>query len=171
MGKYDIVIGNLSAAPPEEPAYQSKIDALKKAMKAADTHTPETLAREYVSTREIKEELADDLSVVQMRLTALEQMLVESVDNDEPGWGMYGAGPTTVKMPDGGSVAVQYEPTGKVEDKEAFRLWCINNGLENALQLHNATMNALVKERLLNGQPEPDGVKAYVRSKIVLRRG
>ena len=46
----------------------------------------------------LKDALTDDLSVVQERVTALEQMLVESLDADEPGWGTHGASPTTIKM-------------------------------------------------------------------------
>src|SRR3990167_2114117 len=169
--KYAGVLDGLAPLPPELPAYQQKIDALKAEMRAAETHTPESLAVEYTKVRAVKDRLADELSLVQERVTALEQMLTESLDKDEPGWGLYGASPTTVKLANGASVAVQYEPQGKVEDKEAFRQGCVENGLEKSLQLWPSTMTAIVKERLLEGQPPPAGVAAFVRAKIVLRKG
>ena len=41
-------------------------------------------------------------------------------------------------------------------------------GYENQLQLWPSRMNAIVKERLLHGEPNPDGCEAYVSTKVVL---
>jgi hypothetical protein len=117
-----------------------------------------------------KEGLTALLAEAQKRVTAYEQLLADSHDKDETGWGQYGASDNTVKLQSGQSVSVQHEPTAKVEDPEKFRLWCIANGYENALRLWPSTTNAITKERLVAGKPEPDGVKAYVYTKIVLRK-
>jgi hypothetical protein len=132
------------------------------------TYTPESMAKLYHEARTAKDHLEDVLSEVQLRLTALEQMLVASNNEDEPGWGMYGAAATTVRLPSGYSVRVEYEPVGKVEDKEAFRQWCVGHELEKSLMLWPSTTQAIVKERLLAGQEAPGGVKCFVRSKIKL---
>jgi len=46
----------------------------------------------------------------------------------------------------------------------------MENGYERQLQLHASTMNAIVKERLIAGEAEPDGCEAFARTKIVLMR-
>jgi hypothetical protein len=168
--KFAAIIGDLPNLPPDDPSYQSKIEEIKESLRT-DLLTPDAMAKEYQIVRSVKDDLNDQLSIVQMRLTAVEQLLFEAYENDEPGFGLYGAGPNTIKMRDGASVAVQMEPMGKVEDKEAFRLWCIANGYENALQLWPSTMNSLTKDRLLKGESAPEGVKAYAKPKIVWRKG
>lgn len=104
-----------------------------------------------------------------LKIEAVTQLIFKSEDDGEPGWGAYGAKANAVRLQDGTSVSVQEEPRCKVEDKEKFRQWCIQNGLENALQLWPSTMESLTRERLLKGQPEPDGVTAYRGRKLVLR--
>ncbi len=188
MGKYDAVIVGLDPEPVQDLSRQQEIELLKEEIKAGVTHTPESLGKLLKAAREGSVDfvaLDDDFKKQMMELLgedgleslrkeagkkveALEQMLAESCDRDDPGWGMYGAGPTTVRLPDGGKVAVQYEPSGKVEDKERFRLWCIANGYEQSLQLWPSTMNAIAKEKILNGEEAPDGVKVYVKTKVVL---
>jgi hypothetical protein len=167
--KYAGVLDGLQPLPPELPAYQQKIDAIKAELRQASTMLPETLAQEYAKLRAIKDNLKDDLSVVQERLTAVEQMLVESLDADEPGWGNYGATPTTVKLANGASVRVDYEPVGKVEDPDACWQWCHDNGLSRAMKLPWQTLNALVKERTLAGEPPPTGIGVFVMAKIVFK--
>jgi hypothetical protein len=169
-GKYAGVIDNLDALPVENQQYQDKIDTIKAELRPS-LSTTELLAKEYAAVRESKEELKDQLSIIQERLTAIEQILYESFDQGEDGWGDFGAGENTLRMKFGGSVSVQLEPVGKVLDKEAFRLWCIANGLENSLQLWPSTMNAIAKERCVKGEPNPDGIKVFFQPKIVWRKG
>lgn len=169
--KYQDVVQRLKPLPVEDQKYQDKVNAVKDQIRAEGTHTAESLAKLYTIFRADKERIEEELSETNKWLTAIEQMLVASHDTDEPGWGMYGAGDNTVRLPSGGSVSVQLEPIGKVVDKEAFRLWCIANGYENSLQLWPTTMNAITKNRLLEGDNEPDGVEAYFRAKVVFRKG
>ena len=188
-GKYEAVIGGLEPLPPENPSYQEKVNAYKAEISAAVVHTPESLAQVYEKIRRgtgnpidkdfletLIELLGDDgisdlKSECDKRMLAVEQMLATSHDGDEPGWGMYGANDNAVRLPGGSSISIEKEPTGKVEDKEAFRKWCIADGLENSLQLWPSTMNAIVKKRCLDGLPEPDGIKIYSKIKVVLRNG
>lgn len=188
-GKYDHIIDNYAPLPLEDPGYQEKVDAFKEEIQKNEVYTAESLAKAYRKLRNgignpidddfletLIELLGDDgihalKSVCDLRMEAYEQMLAASHNADEPGWGMYGAGDNTVKFTDGGSVSVQREPTGKVKDKEKFRLWCIENGLETQLQLWPSTMNSIVKQRCLDGLDEPDGVEIYSTRKVVLRKG
>lgn len=163
-GKYDHLLGALQPLPPEDPRRQDKINELKAAM----THDGTELARNYIELRRQKDDLKERLSDVQLQIDAYEQRLVESQEVQSGGWGDYGAKDNALRLPTGEVVRVQPEPTGKVVDKEAFRIWCVKNGYERQLQLWPSTMNALVKERLLAGEPEPDGCEAFVYNKIVL---
>ena len=191
MGKWDKIIDTLSPLPVEDEKYQDQINKIKQSITEGETHTPESLVQNYREARfgqvdftdledSFKREMIALLGVegldalqkeAQKKVTALEQLLQESNDMDEPGWGEYGASPSTIKLRDGGSLSVQWEPTGKVVDKEKFRLWCIANGLEKSLQLWPSTMNSMVKEKLEAGEPTPDGVEAHSRYKIVYRKG
>lgn len=188
-GIYEHVMDGLQPPPIEDPSQQERINNFKTKIREKEVPTATSLALDYRKLREgignpIDEDFLETLiellgdegicalkSECDMRMEAYEQMLVASHDGDEPGWGMYGASEHTVRLPDGGSVSVQREPMGKVMDKEKFRLWCIKDGLENSLQLWPSTMNAIVKKRILNGESEPDGVEAFSKTKIVLRKG
>lgn len=187
-GKYDAVIGDLEPVPVDDQRYQEKVNEYKDIIKAKAVHTAESLAQEYRELRNgtgnpidadftntLIELLGDDgisdlAKECNKRMAAYEQLLAESHDHDEPGWGMYGASDHTVKLPDGASVSIQREPTGKVVDKEAFRQWCIANGLETSLQLWPSTANSIVKDRCVNGMPAPDGIKVFALTKTVLRK-
>jgi hypothetical protein len=188
-GKYDAVIGELDPVPVDDQRAQEKINTFKEQVKAKVVHTPESLAQAYRELRQgtgnpidadftetlielLGDDGVDDLQkVINIRKMAYEQMLAESHDNDEPGWGMYGASEHGIRLPDGGSVSIQREPTGKVVDKEAFRRWCIANGLETSLQLWPSTANSIVKDRCVNGMPAPDGIKVFALTKTVLWKG
>jgi hypothetical protein len=190
VGKFDAIIGNLPELPVEDLAYQEKIDKIKEEIKSEQIQTPASLADGYAAARfgtvdlslldeDFKKQMIEMLGVngldalqkeAQKKLTAYEQLVAESWDADDPGWGMYGATPNMLRLQSGASISVQPEPKCKVEDKEAFRKWCIANGLENSLQLWPSTMESLSKERLLNGLAVPDGIRAFVRNKIVWRK-
>lgn len=118
------------------------------------------LATEYRRLRQHKELLESALSVLSLSLEAISLMVEQ---------GYEAAGLTSLKLLDGGSVSSQPEPIGVVEDKEKFLRWCAENGLSGSLTLPWQTMCAVVRERLLDNLPLPDGVKAYSRPKLVLR--
>jgi len=75
-----------------------------------------------------------------------------------------------VTLEEGGSVAVQPEPYSTVKDKEIYRLWCIEQGMEHSMHLWPSTTQALVKERMLVGHEPPPGVEVFIKGKAVWRR-
>ena len=166
MGKYDAVLPGLPKLV-ELPAYQERVDQVKQTL--VEVRVVE-LAAFYVSLREKKREIEEELGALNLQITACEQLLAASQEAGAEGWGLYGVKDNAIRLPNGDTVRVQLEPSGKVVDKEAFRLWCLANGYERELQLWPSTMNALVKERLLAGEPEPDGCEAYSYTKIVYTR-
>lgn len=124
--------------------------------------TAATAARVWAAMRDVKDVLADNMSLTELTLEAYAQILVDAYEVE---------GVDNLRLEDGTSVRVQPEPHAQVVDKDAFREWCMKNGLERSLQLMWQTTNALTKERLLNGDTEPDGVQCQVRNKLVLKRG
>jgi len=134
MGKYSSVIGSLRPAPIDDPLelkYQEKIEAAKSEI-LVDTSTgeiikltPDQLAAGYATLRLLHAKIDAERYALQVQITAFEQLIVASWDDDEEGWGTYGAGPNTVRLKDGSAVDVDAQPEGKVEDKEKFRLWCV----------------------------------------------
>lgn len=152
MGKYDEVLGDLKPAPIADLKHQEKVNARKTELTVDETTgelkplTADELARRYADVRFEKAQLDAEKSKLQVTIDALEQLMIQSWERDEDGWGAYGASPNVLRLKDGASVQIEPQPEGKVEDPEAFRLWClappdvcmICGGREDALG-HEAT--------------------------------
>lgn len=70
----------------------------------------------YVEARLVKEKLKNALSDAQVLLDAYEGLMIEQ---------MTAEGVRSQKLADGHNVTTFEEPYPQVEDKEAFRLWCV----------------------------------------------
>lgn len=190
--KYAGIIDKLPRDFGQEPDFQEKVDAIKKQILEApagnmlDSDVLEDLvmevtalqsvindmlikgvaghrnapniARLYTDVRKLKNAFSSQEKTTNVLVEAYEQLLVEQYEVE---------GLSSLKLEDGASVRVQYEPHGKVIDKEANRKWAQENGLENLLCLPWQTVNALTKEALLAGEKEPAGVEATSRPKAV----
>jgi hypothetical protein len=122
-----------------------------------------------VSTEErlAADELADKVYDSNLLLEALTQLLVESQEQGQEGWGQYGASETTMRLVNGDAIRVQPEPYTVTENADEIRQYFIDNGLIRKLTPPWMTINALNKERLLNGESELPGTKLYVKTKLV----
>jgi hypothetical protein len=134
---------------------------------AKTTFTPEALVQSYKLARKAKEDVEAVLAEVQKRLTALEQLLVKSFEEDETGWGEFGATPNTLRLRNGSAVRLEPGPRPKVEDRAAFQAWCLKNGYKNDLVMNAKRMEAITKELMLDAKPAPAGVKVYSGWKVV----
>lgn len=145
------------------------------------------LAKGYADVREEIRGIEAVLAEANLRLEAIEQLLINQFEVE---------GVTSVSLADFGVVRTQYEPYAKVVDKEKFRQWCIDTctmcgqpasrhpfvdtasgqmcerpiTLETSLALPWASTNSIVKERLLAGESEPDGIQTSVTVKAVFTR-
>lgn len=153
---------------------------------------PDLLATLYAKQRAEKEIAELVLSQVNCELEALTQMLIASQENGEVGWGAYGAADNALRLTSGDGLRTQPEIYPVVFDKAAFRNWLIREGMNGSvdLMIDAAQLNSMlfqlgsnkltskltlppkelsdmVKDRLLRGMPEPDGVKVFVKTKIV----
>ena len=146
-----------------EPAYQEKVEAIKRTLKEGGLKlTASELAREVSKQRLRVQGIEDVLYDQNITLEALHQMLVGAYDDEDVG---------QLTLADGGSVRVQPEPYVKVEDKAALRKWCIANGLEESLALPWQTLANVTKELLLDGQTEPTGTSVWIKNKVVVSHG
>ena len=146
----------------QETKYQDKVNETKNKIFEDLDGSPSSsaLVHEYVAQRGIIDDLKATLSEANLRLEALAQMITDQFDDEDV---------TSLKI-QGATVRVQIEPYASVKDRDLFRRWCIANGLEESLQLPWQSTNSITKERLLAGDPEPDGVEAFQKSKLVLTR-
>jgi len=168
--------GRLEPEPVEDQRYQDRVDEKKRAILAGvrqellETVEPESfeiptassaaLAEVFSVLRERKDKIKELESETNLALEAVSQLLVDAYEAEDL---------TSLKTSDR-SVSIQHEPVAKVEDPEKFRLWCIREGLESMMSIPWVRANAMTKDRLLAGSPEPDGIKAFMRVKLVLRK-
>jgi hypothetical protein len=164
MGKYDAVIDNLPTLQAEEPNYQLKVEAKKREIfgEIGDALSSGSVAQLYKNARLEKEDLEEQLYDTNLELTAITQMLIDRYEID---------GISSLKLDSGEKVSIQYEPYAVVEDRAKVWEWCKENGYEREMQLNWATLNAVTKDRLLQGLSEPEGVRAYVKIKPIFSRG
>ena len=162
MGKYDEFV---AALPKEDPLEGKSLEYRERVAAHADLMRSEPdfkqhasyLARIYADIRREKAEVEDELSDINARLAAIEGMMFEQFEVE---------GTQRLALSDGATVSIGYDISAKVLDKEAFRVWCVENGLEKALQLWPSTTTAMCKERLQQGLPDPAGVSSQARKKI-----
>src|SRR5688572_20066949 len=162
-GKYAHVIDALPRMQGENPDYQQKVQAVKDAM-AADPdfkRHASYLAAKYAALRDEKEEIQAALYDVNLRLEATTQLMADQFENE---------GIASLKTDSGRSISVYLEPHPQVVDKEAFRRWCdADPDLRLKMMLWPATTAKLVKDRLLEGEPEPPGVTTFAMTNVMMR--
>jgi hypothetical protein len=157
-GKYSHLIGSLPVLLNSDANQQERVDALKKLFRV-DPELSDTAsyARLYEDARQRKQAAEALLKSIEDEIEAVTQLLADRFDNEGLG---------SIKLENGTNISIWHEPYAQVEDKERFRQWCLRNGLERSLALPWQTMNSLTKERLLLGDPEPDGVTCFSKVKI-----
>lgn len=189
-GKYADVIDKLVVSFGEDPSYQQKIDETKKKILDLENSKPlpsevveefvgeivamqtalnelflhavterkaSKIVRVYEDLRRLKETFSVQEKVTDLLIAAYEQLMVAQYQAE---------GTTSMTLNSGRAIRYNLEPHAQVTDKIANRLWAVKNNLENSLALPWQTINALTKQALLDGEPEPDGVEAIARPKI-----
>lgn len=166
MGKYDAMLEGLPNVPQEsDPNRQTKIEALKVEY---NDLTAEALVTLYATVRRQRDALKVQESALQLKLDAVVQLLIDSQDQgSDPAWGAYGAKDNAIRLPNGDVFRLDKEPASTVVDPEAFRLWCLNNGYERVMHVHPGKRESIAAERMLAGDPAPDGITVGVWTKPV----
>ncbi len=141
---------------------QMHVEQMLNTAKKCPQQNAAGLARAYGDVRTVLEAIGSWKSSAQLLLDAYERMMTDQMEVE---------GLSSMKLATGASISTYSEPYGKVVDKEAFRQWCIANGYESQLQLWPGTMNAIAKERTLNGAAPPDGVEVTAKTQVRVSKG
>lgn len=116
-------------------------------------------ARVYAELRMIRDRIGSWDSSVGLLIEAYQELMTEQLEVE---------GTTSLTLASGQTVSTFLEPYSQVFDKEVYRLWCIEEGLDRQMSLPWPTTNSLTKARLLAGEPEPPGVKLFVKTQVRL---
>ena len=143
----------------QPPDYQSKVNESKSSFVGLDAPG---LARAFNSARNRKRGHESVIKEINVELEALSQLLVEHLDT---------ATISKLTLDTGETVFTQSEPYCSVEDKILLRAWIENNGLEELLTINFRTLNALTKERLIDGKAAPSGVKVFLKTSARIHGG
>jgi hypothetical protein len=165
-GKWAHLVGKLPRLNNIEPTRQEKLNIIKEETikehreKHGIPPTAAILADEYFTLKETKKLLEEQMKDIDLELEAITQLLENQYEAE---------GVSFLRLTDGGSVGMHYEPYAVVTDRDKNRQWAVENGYERLLSLPWQTINSELKARLERGEPEPDGVEAFLITKFTKR--
>ena len=159
MGKWTALMKKLQ--PEKLPLeggekYQERVN---KAKVEFDGQKAAELAHTYKKLRAERDELEETRSVLDCRIRAVEQLIVDTFAD---------AGLERVNLVGGGSVGTEVEPYFSAEDPEVVRRWAVERGLAGKMALPWQTLNSEAKEVLLSEGSLVPGCRMFLRSKVVL---
>ena len=147
-----------------KPSYYDKVMALKDEIERDPEFQRQagTIAATYAELRREAEAKAAELSELKLRLTAVMLLMIDQFENE---------GESGLVMQNGDKIRWNPEPHLVVTDKEAFRQWCVKQGLERSMHLAWGTANKMVKQMLIDGAGEPPGAECFMRPKVSFTKG
>lgn len=154
--KYIALKGKLPAFE-LEPEFQSKINSAKAIYSRL---TPAELANELALQRKNKNYHEEQIKNTNVELEALSQLIVEHLEADDL---------QKIQLASGITVYTQVEPYSSLTSNEELMAYLKKAKLTNLLTLHYQTMNALNKERLINGKPVLPGTRCFLKTSARLR--
>lgn len=163
-GKYRQKIAGLPIFRDENPKHVQLVEIQKQAIMRGnpDLGVPPipmqaaALADEYALLRRERDEKKDELSDINLRLSAVAELMESQFEAE---------GVTSLTLGDGSVIRVDVEPYAVVRDHDKLRAWAKANDMERSLQLPWTTVNAMLKQFVLQGEPPPDGVEAWQKNK------
>jgi hypothetical protein len=158
MGKYTHLRGELQPAP-QDQTWQSKIDAKKSKYNDANLGV---LGEIYNKKRERKEDLEKELGEINTEIEALTQLTLSKMEDE---------GLQNVRLTDGSTLYIIDKPYCQVHSQELFLKWIRDTNREDLLSVHYQRMNSLTSELLMEGQPAPPGIKAFLKTSLGRRKG
>lgn len=143
----------------QEPEWQEKVNEAKKAYIGLDASE---LARTFSIERNAKRDLEAQVKLHNCELEALSQLLVETLE---------GSSLQKIQLSTGEVCFIQDEPFASVTDRELMLSWLRKKKLQRLLSVNIKTLNAFIKELLVEGKPIPPGTAVYLRTTARLRGG
>jgi len=164
MGKYTHLRGALPTLPQDE-TYQARVT--EERQKILGTNSVEGantayLTRLYADARARKEKIRDEESAVNLTIEALEQMIVERLQED---------GQTGLKLADGASVYMVDDIRPSIKDRGLAVQWVKDTGQEALLTIMPQTLKGMVRNLLENGQELMPGVEVFLKTGLKFSGG
>ena len=141
-----------------EPLYQEKLNALKPQFQNLSLVK---LAKEYMAAKNHKDEIEDVLSVINQNLEAINQILVDKMEDEN----MH-----SFKAEDGTTIFQKTAVYPKVVDKEVAFAWIKKNKQEHLLSIQHMSLKSFCTELLEQGNDLPEGVECYLKTAVGYRR-
>jgi hypothetical protein len=160
--KYAKLARSLPSLPEDDNPKQQLVNKRKREILIKEPRTGVHFTTKWLITRAKKDLLEAQLAEVEIEVEAYKQLLMDQYEVE---------GITRLRLDSGDGARLQYEPHLVVEDHDKYRQWCINTGLGRSLALPWPTGNSMLKERLMNGLPEMDGTRAFIKTKVVREQG
>ena len=179
MGKWTKLVKDLPRLPiedEEDPDRQAKINAaVGEFVREHGQPTTDSLAREYLKRRTIKDKLKAELKLKNFDVQVIETLILGTFEEAEVSSLKFECNLTECYCKGSGhNVITIPEPYGQIDreknGKEVYRQWCIKQGLQKEMHLHPSKTQSLVKERLEAGRPTPPGLKLFNRTNVQLRK-
>lgn len=156
-GKYSKLKGKLEPFKVDE-GWQQRIDAVKGTL--VGLGAPD-LARRFKILKDEKKSHEAEVEVINTELEALSQLLVEEMEADLL---------QKIQLTTGETAYIQDEPYSAVEDRDKVVAYFLKHA-KAALTVVWQTLNAMNKERLIQGQAPLPGTKVFMKSSARLRGG
>lgn len=139
-----------------EPTYQDAVDEIKKVWVKL---SPKEMGEEFKGLKLRKIEISDEEKEINMKIEALSQLLVEWMEREEI---------ESVRLDSGGVLTQTLSPYPRVVDEEQLLAWLREEHPTERLKLPWAVLERIVRERLEEGHPLPDGVEVFLKNSVKL---
>ncbi len=167
-GKYAKLRGVVPAFVEEKP-YQDRINEEKQkilGVVSGEGANVNRLAALFAAGKAAKDALEEQVSVQNLRLEALSQLLCESLEDQAI---------EKLTLSSGATGFIQDTPYPQVKDREALYTWGEKEFGKKAwremLTMNYNTLKAITSERLVSGKPAPAGVEVFLKTQFRLRGG
>lgn len=120
------------------------------------------LSERFAGLRMQKDEAEDALKKINEQLGICEDSLVDLMESSEL---------TALRTEAGHHLSLRGACYPTVKDRGQFITWVEEHGYHDALTMHHSTLKSLCKELLEEAKPLPDGVEAFMKSRITFKRG
>ena len=143
----------------EEPTYQEKVDKEKEPYLGLNKMT---LAKAMRDTKLERDEAESKLSAIKLRYEALQQLLIEALDESDENSFTLTDGWQFVQVVKVGASVIPGQ-------REVFYKWAKDNGQEDMFTINAQTAAAFVRERLEEGQEAPPGISVFLKTNITVK--
>lgn len=159
MGKYSNLKSLKLPKFALDTTFQSKVDESKLSYQSLSTAE---MARAFGMFRKEKQQYEDGIKKLNVTLEALSQLLVEQMEADTV---------QKIQLDTGETCYIQSDPYSNIENRDELIAWLKKHKLASMLTVQWQTMNAVNKERLVNGEAPLPGTKVFLKTAARLRGG